>query len=261
MKNNKYIGNANVDEGKMDVTINDSTNALFQYFLVQELKDNITLTAAAEKDDSIVNVSAGHGFTGIGTTPGEMITIFENSRLIQSPVISVAADAITLEIPLAFPLSTNAIVVRGNKNLNVNGSGTPIDFIFKLRNWIVPIDINKVVILSIHTTTSDYTKFMGLAELTNGMYFRKENSLNFNLGNYRNNKDFRLKGATVDFPTKVPSGTYATEIVFDLISIFGQVERFFGTVTEFFKAVVRDDLSTLTDMEISLIGSYTKGEV
>lgn len=255
------IGNGRIGankKGKIDVFINDQTNPLFQYFLIDEQKADILLTSAADKDDITVNVSSGHGFTA---ATGEMITIFENGRVMQSRVKSVSTDEITLELPLAFPLTTAATVIRGNNRINVDGSSTPVEFLFKLRQWVIPIDISKIILLATHTTISDYTTFMGIANpavnVPNGLWFRRENDENFNLGNYKTNKDFRLKGAVVDFPDKVPSGTYATEIIFDMVDIFGQVMRFRGAANEFFKGTVRDDLSALTSMQISLIGSYT----
>lgn len=242
-------------KGKVDVFINDQTNPLFQYFLIHEQKTDITLTAPAAKNDTIVNVSSGHGFTA---ATGEMITIFENGRVMQCRINSVTDDAITLELPIAFPLSVAATVIRGNNRINIDGSITPVEFLFKLRQWIIPVDISKIILLATHTTISDYTTFMGIAGgITNGLWFRRENDDDFNLGNYKTNKDFRLKGAVVDFPQKVPSGSYATEIVFDMVEIFGQVMRFKGGNNEFFKGTVRDKLDTLTSMQISLIGSYT----
>lgn len=241
-------------KNKIDVFINDQTNPLFQYFLVQELKTDITLTSTVAKDAEIIPVSAGHGFTAVS---GEMITIFDNNRYIQSRVVSVSTNDITVETPTAFALTTNAVVIRGNRNINQNASVTPIEFLFQLRNYTIPIDISKIIIIATHAAAGDYSKFTGITKLINGMWFRKENDIDFNLGNYQINEDFRLKGASVDFPDKAPSGTYATEIVFDMVDIFGQVMRFYPAIDDLFKGTSRDDLSSITTMTISLIGSYT----
>ena len=50
--------------GGFDVNIQSQTNALFQYLLINEQKTDITLTSEIKVDDTVVSVSAGHGFTG-----------------------------------------------------------------------------------------------------------------------------------------------------------------------------------------------------
>jgi len=251
------IGNGQVGankKGKIDVFVNDQTNPLFQNFLIDEQKTDITLTSPVSKNDEIVSVSAGHGFTG---ADGEYITIYENNRWIQSKVVSVSTDDIELDEPVAFDITTNAVVIRGSNLLNVDGSTDEVDFSFKLRDYTIPIDISKIIILAIHTAEGDYTKFTGIAALTKGIWFRKENGIDFNLGNYINNQDFRLKGAEVDFPDKAPAGSYATEIVFDMVKIFGQVMRFYPEDNDTFKGTVRDALQTISSLQVALIGSYT----
>jgi len=251
------IGNGKIGankKGKIDVFVNDQTNPLFQNFLMNELKDDITLTSPALKNAEVVSVSTGHGFT---VADGEYITIYENNRWVQSRVVSVDGDDIGLDEPLAFEISTDAIVIRGNNLLNVDGSTDEVEFSFMLRSFTIPIDISKIIILAIHPAEGDYTKFTGITELPNGIWFRKENGVDFNLGNYKNNQDFRLKGATVDFPDKAPAGAFATEIVFDMVDIFGQVMRFYPEDDDTFKGTVRDALQTITSLQVALIGSYT----
>ena len=62
---------------EIDVVVQDPTSPLFQYFLMNEQKTDITLTAPTVVGSSVVNVSPGHGFTGAA---GEQIVLFENNR-------------------------------------------------------------------------------------------------------------------------------------------------------------------------------------
>jgi hypothetical protein len=246
-----------------DVTIQDSTQPLFQYFLLNEQKKDILLTSDISIDDEVINVSSGHGFTAVA---GEHIVIWGDSVFEQAKVKSVSTDAITVDIPMASPFTiADAKITRGNYLLNVDGSVTPVDFKFTMDTAaIVPIDLSKVVITMQHgANVPDDGKFGGLAELTNGMYFRHVNGTRINLGNYINNQDFKDRGAVVAYTDKAPAGTNATNIVFDIKEIFGQVMRINPRAGDYVLAKIRDNISSgagMAKMIVSVIGSYTEGE-
>ena len=83
-------------KSEIDVVVQDSVSPLFQYFMMDELKTDITLTAPVAIGAEVVNVSAGHGFTGAA---GEHITLFENNRYLQLAVTGVATNAISIAEP------------------------------------------------------------------------------------------------------------------------------------------------------------------
>ena len=251
---------ANINGG-VDVFVQDQTSPLFQYFLIREQKTDITLTSPISQDDTVINVSSGHGFTGRAGTPGEYITIFENNRYFQQQVVSVSTDALTLEYPVDTDYTVaGASVIRGNNLLNVNGSVTPVNFDMTIRDFTIPIDISGIILTMFHTATADDGKFGGIAELTNGVWFRKGDGFDFNLGNYRNNQDFKNVGGVPEYTAKGPAGSNATSVTFDLKRIFGQVIRMDARDADTFCAQVRDNLTGLDSFIFSLIGSYTEGE-
>lgn len=237
------------------------TSALFQYFLIQEQKNDITLTSDVSIDDEIINVSAGHGFTA---ADGEMITLWEDSIFEQARVVSVATNAIKIEIPVANNFTSSGCrIVRGNLNMNVNGSISPIDFLYKPYDSLIPIDISGAIItIQSGANVPDDGKFGGITalDLDSGLYFREINGKRVNLGNYTKNKDFKDRGAVVIYSDKAPAGTNGTDITFNIESIFGQVLRIDPRLNGQICANVRDDLSSLDGMTLSVIGSYTKGE-
>jgi hypothetical protein len=237
------------------------TSALFQYFLMQEQKTDITLTSSVSLDDIVISVSSGHGFVAAS---GEMIVIWEGSRFMQAVVIGVSVNDITIEIPSAIEFSTNAVVIRGNKNMNVDGSSSPVDFLFKMYDASIPIDISKVMITMQHgANVPDDGKFGGLAALTNGVYFRQVNGARLNLGNYTKNSDFKDRGASVEYTDKAPAGTNGTNIKFEIENTFGQVIRIDPRVGSTICATVRDKIDSgegMALLSLSLIGSYTQGE-
>lgn len=245
-----------------DVVIQDSVSPLFQYYLMDEQKTDILLTSDVAVGDEIINVSAGHGFTPVA---GEQIALFENNRYTQLRVKSVAADAITVEEPstVAFTVA-DAIVIRGNILMNVDGSGPSVEFKVQLRNFTIPIDLGHVVITMQHgANVPDDGKFGGLPALTNGLFFKKENDSTFSFGNYIQNQDFRDRGAAIDYTPNAPAGTNSTSITFDIKKIFGQVIRLHPAMDDMIVGAVRDNINVaagMAKMTTSIIGSYTEGE-
>ncbi len=251
---------------EFDVNIQSQTSALFQYFLMQEEKTDITLTAPILMDDEIINISSGHGFTAVA---GEYIVVRNGDVFTQNKVISVATNAITVDMPIANNIPVTADVIRGNINMNVDGSITPVDFKYSSnccgnQDPQIPIDLSTIIITMQHGANQpDDGKFGGIAALAKGMYFRKMNGGRVNLGNYINNQAFKDVGAFVEYTDKAPAGTNATNIIFDVETIFGQVVRMNPRVNDFALAQVRDAQSSSEGMEkltISLVGSFTVGE-
>ena len=261
------IGNEPFGHQKeIDVHIQSQTSQLFQYFLMDEQKTDITLTSAISMDNEIINVSAGHGFTAAS---GEYIVIRNGDSFVQAKVTGVSTNAISIEIPVSVDIPITASVMRGNINMNVDGLSTPIDFKYTSNccgseEAQIPIDIGTVIITMQHgANVPDDGKFGGITALTNGMYFRKENGERINLGNYISNQSFKDVGADVEYTQKAPAGTYATNITFDIERIFGQVVRVNPRTNDFILAKVRDDIdagSGMAKMSISLVGSFTSGE-
>lgn len=253
-----------ITHGQLNVAIQSQTNQLFRYFLMVEQKTDITLTAVISMDDTVINVSAGHGFTAAS---GEYIVIRNGDVFTQTKVVSVNTNAITIEMPIANDYPDTASVIRGNINMNIDGSAVPTDFKCSLliaSGAIVPIDISTIILTMQHgANVPDDGKFGGLTALTNGLYFRKVNGNRINLGNYHNNQDFRDIGANVEYTDKAPAGTNGTIITLDLIKIFEQVIRLDPRDDDCFLGHVRDDIdvgSGMAKMSVALIGSFTHGE-
>ena len=251
----KEIGNST---RAIDVFVQDQTSPLFQYFLINEQKTDILLTSDAEKDDEVLNVSAGHGFTA---ADGEMIVLFENNKYIQMKVLSVSTNAITIDHPLASGFSfENTIVYRGNNLLNIDADPDDVFYRMTIKDFTIPIDVSKIILTLTHSIAGDDGKFGGIAELSKGLWFRKENGVDFNLGNYINNQSFKNFGGSVSYTAKGPAGINSTDIIFDIKEIFGQVIRIDPRINDVIYCHIRDDLSGLLSFTVSLVGSLTSGE-
>lgn len=244
---------------KKNVNVKCTTYPLFQYFGIRELKNDIILVNPISINDTIFSVNSGHGFQ-----IGEYVAIWENSRFEQAEVINIANNNITIEIPFATNFTTNAKIIRGDVNLNVDGSVTPIDFWFKTYDSIIPIDIQYAIFQFHHgTNVPDDGKFAGITALTNGLYIRHKNGKQVNFGNYKKNIDFKIRGATVNYTQKAPAGSYATEIIIDITKAFGQVVRVNPRTNDFIQLRIRDKIDSVAGISfarVSLLGSFTEGE-
>lgn len=249
--------------GGIDVNIQSQTSPVFQYLLMNEIKTDITLTSQIEVDDVVVNVSAGHGFTAVD---GEFMVCRNGDTFFQLRVKSVATNAITIEAPIdsVFPVIGTS-VIRGNINMNIDGSTTPVDFKFGLNDpsTSIPIDISAVIVTMQHTAEGGDGLFGAIAPLSLGLFLRKVNGENRSLGNYTTNQEFRDVGADIAYTDKGAGANFATNITIDLEKVFKQVIRIDPVDDDVIYARVRDDLTLtakLTKLTISILGSFTRGE-
>ena len=252
-----------VGPGKKEIDTNEQSQTLpvFQYFLMNEIKTDITLTAPISVDDNKIDVSAGHGFTA---APGEYIVVRSGDLFLQMEVKSVLDDEIMVEMLISVDFPDTSSVIRGNINMNINGSITPVDFKYTCDknggvNSIIPIDINTVVLTMQHSSAGADDLFGGITALTNGFYFRKVNSSPTNFGNYKNNQKFRDFGAIVEYTDKAGGTNHATSIVFDAKKVFTQEIRLDPRTSDSVLGKVRDNINLLK-FTVSLIGSFTSGE-
>jgi len=239
----------------LDVFIQDQDTPPFQYFLMQNLKEDILLVTGTAIDDEVIYVDAGHGIT-----TDSYLSIREGAYQSQVGVSGVAGDDITLATPLSNAYTTDAQVIRGNIEMNISGSYS--DQIFEMEVWgTEPIDIQTVVVTIQHDGAGDDSKFGDLAALTNGLLFVKDGDvIHQHLGNYKQNQDFREFGATVEYSDKAGGGNYATNITYDIKKIYGIVIRVDPDYNESLQAIVQDDLNDLVRLRVSIMGQITLGE-
>lgn len=242
-----------------DVVIQSSHSRLFRYYLMNELKTDITTTAIVSPGDDVINVSAGHGFTA---TVGEALVLKYGEYDFQSVVKSVSVNAITIETSVfeEFPIGTT--VFRGNTHINLfSGSVTPVTFKSSLAGLTVPIDISYIRMIMHSSIAPDDSKFSGIAALGNGCILYKSNGVEiFGYGNYKTNKDFVGSGCFVEYTDKAGGGDHSTRVSIDLQVVYGQVIRLDPRNNEEFYFIERDDLTGLELVTVSIMGSYTVGE-
>ena len=248
---------------EIDVNIQSQTLPLFQYFLMNEQKTDITLTSIISLDDEVINVSGGHGFTAAA---GEYMVIRKGDLFTQAKVTSVSTNAISVSTPMSSIFPIDSIITRGNINMNVNGSVTPVEFkcpFLSSSNAIVPIDLSTLVATMAHAIAGDDGKFGGIPALSKGVFVRIVNGDRVSLGNYQSNRDFRHIGAKVEYTDKAPGGINGTNVTVDLVNIFKQEIRINPRNDDITVATVRDKIDAdegIAAFNIVLLGSFTSGE-
>lgn len=239
----------------LDVFIQDQDTPPFQYYLMQNLKTDISLVTGTAVDDEVIYVDAGHGIT-----TDSYLSIREGSYQSQVGVAGVVGDDITLMSPLSTAYTTAAQVIRGNIEMNISGSYS--DQVFEMDMWgTEPVDIQTVIVTMQHGTEGDDSKFGGITALTNGLLFSKvDDNLHQHLGNYKQNQDFREFGANVEYTDKAGGGNHSTNVTYDIKSIYGVVLRVDPRINGLLNATVQDNLNSLLRLRVSLMGQITLGE-
>lgn len=254
----------NEEEESFDVSIQSSTQPLFQYFLMEEQKTDITLTAPINVEDTDINVSSGHGF--INGVAGQYIVVRNGDQFFQGKVVGVVGDIISVSIPVSTSYPTTSSVIRGNNLLNKDGSTSEILYKFTSDKTggvdaEIPIDIQTVILTMTHSTEADDSKFGNISILPqDSFYFRKINGSTVNLIDCDTNQSFRDYGGIVTYSDKAGGGEFATIVQFNLKDVLGQEVRLNPRVPDSVVAVVRANFGSLTKFTLSIMGSLTSGE-
>jgi hypothetical protein len=246
----------------VDVYIQDQTTPPFHFYLMREDKTDIGLTVDANKDDTVLNLTTGHGFTAPKTPPDYMV-LWEGNNFEQVKVIGVSGDQVTIDAPLPSGYTTAATIIRGLIDLDLDGSTTPVEACFHFFGSAdQPIDIIGGRIAMLHSSAGDRSKYGNLTALSDGegSYFRHDNGITINLGTYQNNQDFEEFGWEVTFDDKAGGGNYATTCTIDLKQKYGIAKRIDPGLGDFFCFTIRADLTGLNRHRIALFGQYTLGE-
>lgn len=236
-----HIGLEN--NGGVPVNIQDQYTAIFHRFFMTEDKTDIVLTSPAAKDSDVLNISAGHGFTG----SGEFILINYDNYTQQVKILSATTNSIIMDglIGMELPVSGTQII-RGIVDMNIDASGTSKTFYCRIGANADPVDIKRLHVFMLTNTAGDDSKYGNGAELTNGCYVRFEDGVSVNLGRYRKNYDYLQYGADAadNYTDKAGGGLFSAQFPFDLLKTFGVVIRL--TKNDSLSFTINDDLTSST---------------
>lgn len=232
-----------------DMFLQDQATPLLDWYLSEKL-GTVTLAVDATVDNSVITLTTGHGVIA-----GDWLEFYEGEYFLQAEVVSVVTDTITLDMPIDQPFTTAATIHRSNIDFSVDGSITPVVFDF-IPGGTNKYDMTRAIVHLVHSSAGDDSKFGDLTALTNGIYFRKHNTVYKNLWNARNNGEFRHRAYDLTYSDKAGGGTFSTTVrrSFAGQDKNGVVVRIDSTTSDDVEGVVRDNLTGLISANIIIQG-------
>jgi len=235
------------EKGIFQVSIKDQyTNSVDLYAYINQATPLITVNTNLNDESIIVNSIAA-------VNAGDAIFISEGCKFYQSLVTSTAVLTINLAAPLDFVFTTEATIHTGPWNLAVDGSVTP-----KIAHILVPpkceFNIYQLTISITDNVVMDSAKFGGISALTNGILFRIKNGFIKNLPLVVNNIGFAEQGCDIRYDDKAPAGVYGFQAKKNYLKTNGVALRLNGATQDQLQCIIRDDLTDLTMMNITING-------
>jgi hypothetical protein len=241
----------------LDVSIQDQSTELISVFLGNMI-DTVTVLSNTAKDDVSVDLET----TGATPLIGDFICLQEDTKITQSEVTSVAnivgnQYTLGISVPLDYAYTTDSGCMLLDVDMDKNGSITPIDFQVRPKagtRW----DITRMMTSMVMSSSGDDGLFGNIAALTDGVYFRKENSDETNnLFNAKENSDFAIEGYDLTYVLR--SGGQGSHGMRSRITWGGQnkqgvVIRLDGNTNDAFVAVVRDNLTGINKFRVKVQG-------
>lgn len=234
----------------LNVNVNDGITEPVSIFL-GELISTDNLTSGLSIDDNIITIGT------TGTTAGRHIEIREGNRFFQSEISSATSKNLTLDSLVDYAFTTDAEVDIKNIHMNINGTTASTFYVMPPPE--AEYDISRMIILINDGLSMDDGTFGGIPALTNGVVFRKDgSSAVYNLFVAKKNGDFAAEAYDIAYTAKAPAG----ENGFRCRRTWAGAEKT-GVVIRLstgdrFEAVVRDNLSALTDMVVKVQGHITE---
>lgn len=246
---------SNRDDIGVAVFISDQTTNTLSVPLLQD-RAVLTLASTAAVGLNVIEVETGHGVVA-----GEVIELAkaDGSLFMQSEVVSVVTNTITLDSPLNTNYVVADDVLVSSKNLLVDGSVTPQVF------SVLPLsgqagDIVRIIveIRGAPNLAMDFTSFGSDNALTNGVVVRVNNGDGTykNLFNFKSNSDVIQQGFDHEFLD--PKGGnlvvgFTARVTWGGPSKHGVVIRLEGSLGQALELVVQDDLSATNNTRFNVI--------
>lgn len=238
------------------ISITENTSDSIEAFIA-EYKSTTSSVNNITRGDYIFTATTGHGIV-----VGNCLCFYEDTKYTQLEVVGVSGDIISISGIFDYSFTTDVIIKRGNNNLAVNGSITPVEFSASLQPFIQ--DVNwQISHISFHiedNAVMDDSLFGSLTRLTNGVVGIAKNTLWHNLFIVRSNGGIKLRSDFFAYSDKAPAGFYGFTGVkrFGGIGNHGTIVELHSTTNDSISAIVRDDLSNLTKFRIMIHGNKVK---
>lgn len=245
----------------------DQTTEDVSHFLTR-LLDTFTIDTNRTLDDYSFSITT----TGVTPVAGDMACFKEGSKFLQAEILTVTpitGDQYTIDIdkPLNYAYTTSAICELGNKNLASGTSAATIAAPIQFRSSPAGMaagtawDICRMIIVADDgTVVDDWSEFVNLTALTNGILLRVENSAGRRetLGVFKSNLDFAAEAYDADLFALSPASGGAMKVrsSFNGNDKRGVVKRLTADDSDEFSMYVRDNITAVDNLFIKIQGHF-----
>ena len=234
--------------GAVDVFVQDQTSFSVDLY-AHTVVGSTTLASNVFIDDETITVS-----DSTGIVPGMAIGVSNDNDLIQSLVASVSGNVVTLSSPLDFDFSIGDSVVFGDWDFSsANGAVTPVVFYVHVPKNS-QYDFYSVTLTIEDNSVMYESTFGGRTSLSRGLVGRLVDGSSKTFLLVTNNAGFRENGFTTSYGGMVPSGTYSFSGIKNIRTVNGVALRIDGRTDDYLEFIVRDDLTGLSKMAVSVHG-------
>lgn len=187
------------------------TTQAIDFYFIQPRIANILTAADATIDTHAIEVPGSSGIL-----VGDYVGVFWENRFYFGTVLAVVVsttDTITFDSPLDYSYPTGSTVLTTTREMNVDATASRQIFqIGPVFDWQEnQIDINRIIFHITDASTMEDTTFGGIAALTHGLFLRRVSADGTiqNYYNVKNNGELANLSFDLNYPDKVPAGTYA----------------------------------------------------
>lgn len=241
------IGNS---RGTRDVAVQDQATEIVDLHLTA-LIDAATITAGVTINDTTISIN-----TPTAPLVGDTLDLkdVDGAAFYQGEIIAVTPTGggdydVDLDTPVDFGFSTSDIAELRSKDLAVDGSITPVDFIISPVGLVTKMewDITRLTASMLSTGAMGDGLFGDLASLAKGIVIRSENGITKNIFNAKTNGEIKERAFDLIYSDKPPAGQFGLTFrrSFAGQEKNGVVVRLMGDVGDGLKIIVQDNLSTL----------------
>jgi hypothetical protein len=238
--------------GGLAINVQDQHTPIIIAYMNNEEASSTLATNPTVINDLSFDVVDATGFT-----IGGYLSIFSvpDNRFYLASILNIVSNTITVDTPLDFAYPVGSFVTSGNRNMNVDGSTTPV--IYGLRNTEEAIgsafDITRIMFVCLTESSIDLSKFGDIADgLTNGIVLRKKDGEIRNIFNVKTNGE--LKNMMYDFDISASTNPqqgqdgFVGRLTFSGQSKMGVTLRL--EPGEDMQIIIQDDLTSLTRFAI-----------
>jgi hypothetical protein len=244
-----------VTNGGLDVNLQDQHTEVLDLYLMDPTGSASFVSNRSLDDKNFV-------ISGDMPATGNTLCVKENSAFYQATILSFASTGanwdVTVDTPLDYAYTTGALLHYGPKNMVVDGSSTPREFIVSPSGLASGIewDITNIYFHLLDQTAMDDEKFGGIDKLTNGVVLRAENGTTKNIYNIKSNGEFSVRNEHLTYSDKAPAGYFGltTDRHFGGQSNNGVTIRLAANSNDTLKIIIQDNLTGLDEFHAIVQG-------